>query len=253
MAQFLLSTIDENAHVLGQKYGLALELAEFCTAWNMDEKFHESNISVQHKLAFAPAKVLHAPFNELFPCAIDPKAQALAAARYRQAIALAQRYGAKKVVIHGGYHPRIYYPAWFIERSVQFWRAFLQDAPEVELVLENVLEEDPAWLVQIVQAVASPRLRLCLDVGHVSAYSPVSLPKWLEAWAPWVSHFHIHNNDGTHDSHSALFCGRLAMGEFLRQAQGLCPHATLTLELADSERSILWLLENGLCPVKEEL
>ena len=39
--EFYLSTIDPNAHVTALRYGLGLEIAEYCTAWNMDEKFPE--------------------------------------------------------------------------------------------------------------------------------------------------------------------------------------------------------------------
>lgn len=65
-----LATIDPNAHILAGEYGLGLELSEFCTAYNMDEKFHEIQPSVEEKMKHTDRLVLHAPFNELFPCAI---------------------------------------------------------------------------------------------------------------------------------------------------------------------------------------
>ena len=34
-----ISTIAEDDAELAQKYGLGLEIAEYCTAWNMDEFF----------------------------------------------------------------------------------------------------------------------------------------------------------------------------------------------------------------------
>lgn len=238
MNKFYLSTIDPNAPALARRYGLGLEIAQYCTAWNMDEKFPETDAEVHTMLTGISRCVLHAPFNELFPCAIDPKARVLASERYRQAIALAKRYGATKVVIHGGFHPKIYYPIWYTEQSVIFWQEFLKDDPEVTLVLENVLEEDPAWLCDIVQGVNDPRLKLCLDIGHVNAYSPISAMQWLERCAPFLSHFHIHNNDGSCDSHSPLLDGTIPMGEFLHTARTLCPDATFTLELIDASTSL---------------
>lgn len=238
MNKFYLSTIDPNAPALARRYGLGLEIAQYCTAWNMDEKFPETDAEVHTMLTGISRCVLHAPFNELFPCAIDPKARVLASERYRQAIALAKRYGATKVVIHGGFHPKIYYPIWYTEQSVIFWQELLKDDPEVTLVLENVLEEDPAWLCDIVQGVNDPRLKLCLDIGHVNAYSPISAMQWLERCAPFLSHFHIHNNDGSCDSHSPLLDGTIPMGEFLHTARTLCPDATFTLELIDASTSL---------------
>lgn len=243
-AKIYLSTIDPQAHTVAKKQGLGLEIAEYCTAWNMDQLFPETDAAVRQKLEGIEKSVLHGPFNELFPCAIDPKARALAAERYRQAMGLAVQYGAEKVIIHGGCNPRIYYPVWYVEQSILFWREFLKDDPGVDIVLENVLEETPDMLLDIVKGVDDPRLQLCLDVGHVNAYSQIPVIDWLTAWAPYLSHFHIHNNDGSWDSHSALYQGTIPMRHLLMKAAELCPNATFTLEVTESEPSVNWLEEN---------
>ena len=228
---------------VAREYGFGLELAEYCTAWNMDEKFTAVDGVVKKKLEGVTSCVLHGPYNELFPCAIDKKARELAAFRYRQAIGLAKRYGATKVVVHGGYNPKIYFPVWYTEQSILFWKDFLKDNPGVQIVLENVLEEDPKWLVDIVKGVDDPRLKLCLDIGHVNAYSPIPVMDWLETCAPYISHFHVHNNDGSRDQHNALHDGTIPIKEFLLRAEELCPDATFTLELMKAEPSVQWLIE----------
>lgn len=239
-----LSTIATDAVRVAREYGFGLELAEYCTAWNMDEKFTAVDGVVKKNLEGVTSCVLHGPYNELFPCAIDKKARELAAFRYRQAIGLAKRYGATKVVVHGGYNPKIYFPVWYTEQSILFWKDFLKDNPGVQIVLENVLEEDPKWLVDIVKGVDDPRLKLCLDIGHVNAYSPIPVMDWLETCAPYISHFHIHNNDGSRDQHNALHDGTIPIKEFLRRAEELCPDATFTLELMKAEPSVQWLIEH---------
>ena len=241
-----VSTIAADAVRTAREHGLGLEIAEYCTAWNMDEKFTAVDGVVNKKLEGIGGCLLHAPFNELFPCAIDKKARALAVERYRQAIGLAARYHCKKVIIHGGYSPRDYFPVWYIEQSVLFWKDFLKEDPGVQIVLENVLEDVPDMLLDIVKSVADPRLRLCLDIGHVNAYSQVPAMDWLEAWAPYISHFHIHNNDGSRDQHNALADGTISVKELLLRAEELCPNATYTLELMKDTPSILWLKENEL-------
>lgn len=245
-ANIYLSTTAPDASRVARQYGLGIEIAEYCTAWNMDEKYDEIHPQVQQETAGISGLILHAPFNELFPCAIDPKARELAAARYRQAIGLARQYGAKKVVIHGGYNPRIYYPVWYVSESIVFWKKFLEADPGVEIVLENVLEEEPEMLLDIVSGVANPNLRLCLDVGHVNAYSKIPAVEWVERWAPFLSHFHIHNNDGSWDTHSPLDCGTIPMQVLLTRADSLCPEGTFTLELMESAASVEWMQENGL-------
>ena len=238
-----ISSTASDAHDVAEQCGLGIEIAEYCTAWNMDDKFSEVHPKVLEEIDGISHKVLHAPFNELFPCAIDPKARELAAERYRQAISLAKDYGATKVIVHGGYNPWIYFPVWYVGESIKFWKAFLQETPGVEIVLENVLETEPQWLLDIVKGVDDPHLRLCLDVGHVNAYSKIPVMEWLKEWAPYLSHFHIHNNDGSWDTHSALDCGTIPMRELLTMAEELCPDATFTLELMEAEASVRWLLE----------
>lgn len=161
--QLYISTIDDQAGALASKYGLGLELAEYCTAWNMDEKFTETDKRIRQETVGISRLLLHAPFSELFPCAIDPKARVLADQRYKQALLLARDYGAKKIIIHGGYNPGIYYPSWYIEQSIRFWTQFL-DELDVSIVLENVFEEEPEMLIEIVKTVNDPRAAPLL--GH---------------------------------------------------------------------------------------
>lgn len=242
--RFYLSTIAPDAPHAAREYGLGLEVAEYCTAANADENFPETDAAVREKLACAPCGILHAPFNELFPCAIDPKARDLAKSRYLQVIRLARRYGAKKVVIHGGYNPWLYYPCWYVEQSVSFWRAF--PIPEdMEICLENVLEEEPDMLLDILRGADHPNLKMCLDVGHASAYSRHSPMGWLDVCAPWISHIHLHNNDGRTDLHDPLMQGVIPMGEMVEKISGVCPDATVTLELMTCEESVKWLKEEG--------
>ena len=242
--QLYLSTIDPGAGALARKYGLGVEIADYCTAMNMDESFEATDAALRDRLTGVSRRLFHGPFNELFPCAIDPLAKRLADYRYGQALALSKTYGAGKLILHGGYNPRMYYPCWYVEQSIIFWRSFLESHPgDYEICLENVLEEEPELLRSIVSQVGDPRLRLCLDVGHVNAYSEIPVMEWLESWSPYISHFHVHNNDGTRDQHSPLREGSIPMKELLAGIDELCPDATVTLELMEGKSSVQWLEE----------
>lgn len=119
----------------------------------------------------------------------------------------------------------------------------MKEDPGVDIVLENVLEEQPEMMIEIFREVDNPRLRMCLDVGHVNAYSPVPVEKWVSACAEFLSHFHIHNNDGSQDTHCAPGEGTISMAALLRQAQTLCPEATFTLEVLQAAPAVSWMLE----------
>ena len=235
--QLYLSTIDSRAGALARKYGLGVEIADYCTAVNIDRFREQTAAALEQQLEQISRRLLHGPFNELFPCAIDPLAR-------EQALALTQEYGGKKLILHGGFHPKLYYPCWYVEQSTLFWREFLEKhSGNYEICLENVLEEEPETLRSIVSQVNDPRLRLCLDVGHVNAYSSVSAGDWIACWGELLSHTHLHNNDGTADTHSALWDGAL---DIISLMQALPSGATATLELPEIGENISWLEENAL-------
>lgn len=241
---FFLSTIGEDWG-LAREFGLGVEIADYCTAVNMDENFARTDEGLKAGLAGVRRRTFHGPFNELFPCAVDPQARELARRRYRQAIELAKNYGAERVIFHGGFHPWIYYPQWYVEQSAVFWREFLREDPGVDLVLENVLEPEPGMLLDIVREVDHPRLGLCLDVGHANVYSKVPVLNWLETWGPWIRQLHLHNNDGGWDTHNPLFEGSIPMEKVLAGIEERCPEAGITLELPQAELSLRWLRERG--------
>lgn len=244
--KFLLSTMSPKAAEVAKANGLGLEIAEFCTAFNFDKYFEETNRQVCREIEGVELLTFHAAFNELFPCAIDLKVREIAGFRYRQAIEAAKGYGTGKVVIHSGYTPTLYYPIWFEEQSIEFWKEFIQDVPQdVTICVENVFEQEPEALLHILEQVNDPRFRMCMDIGHVSAYSEIPVTEWLEVFAPWIAHFHIHNNDGTVDSHQPLPEGKIPMKQVLTRAREICPGATYTMELMEPESSVEWLKAEG--------
>jgi len=244
-----LATIDPAAPRLAEAYGLGLELDQFCTALNMDDPDLFAPPDREIRALNAPARVFHAPFSELFPCAIDPKVRAVARERLEQSYALARDYGINRMVAHGNFLPHVYFPQWYVEQSVAFWKEFVADKPaDFRVFVENVLDPEPAYLRDIVAGVDDPRCRLCLDVGHanIAGVSSVPISRWIEVFAPYLGHLHLHNNDGSWDWHRPLNEGSIPMTEVLAQLDELAPEASLTLEHPEeSEKSLLWLAEQG--------
>lgn len=172
-----LSTIDDHAHVLAKEYGLGLELAEFCTAINLDQQFSEKDALIRPKLGCTNRLVMHGPFSELFPCAVDPMIRNVAAQRYRQAITAARHYGISKLILHGGYNPHLYFPCWYQEQSVAFWNEFINEIPDDFVIyLENILEETPDMLADIIRKVQSPN---CVCVWMQDTPTPIPHARFL--------------------------------------------------------------------------
>ena len=164
-----LSGIDGRAAQLARENGLGYEIADFCYAPVLEDPVRRAEVRAQ--MAGIGRFWLHAPFAELAPCAIDPLVREVTRTRYRQTVRLARELGVNRLVIHGGFVPQVYFPEWYIEQSVQFWREFLRELPDgMTVALENVMEPEPSLLAEIARQVDDARLGLCLDVGHANTF-----------------------------------------------------------------------------------
>ena len=240
-----ISGMDDRAPSLARRWRLGYETITFCYAPMLDDG---TALPRAQRLTDGIDRLwLHAPFAELIPCAIDPLVRQTAQHRFRQTLAAAQKLGIRQVVLHGGFIPHVYFPEWYVEQSVLFWRDFLQEVPpDFVLALENVMEPSPDTLVSIAAGVDDPRLGLCLDVGHANTCVSRTPPlDWIAPMAPYLRHVHLHNNRGQEDLHAPLDEGTVPMQEIIGAVLEQAPHATFTIENQDALPSLRWLARQG--------
>ena len=242
-----ITTVANDDYLVAEKYGFGLEIAEFCTAVNMDVNFSETDRIVRDKMKHAERFIFHAPFNELCPAAIDPLVVDITQRRYLQAVNTARQYGIHKIVVHSGFTPLIYYKEWFTEKSILFWRKLLKQVPDdIIFCYENVMEDSPDMPFEIVSSVGDPRFGLCLDVGHAtSVVSNVEAGEWIKKYGKLLNHLHLHSNDGGNDTHLALGEGIIDFERIFALTAEYAPTATMTIESIDAESSCRWLFEHG--------
>ncbi len=238
---------------LARKYGAGLELADLCIAGNLAAyergEFPFFDLNAKSGLPC----IMHAPYNELYPHAIEPEVMRVAERQYASAYGICTRFGLEKMVVHANFVSALYHPLWFVNRQVEFWKRFLDEHEgDTVICIENVMESEPALLTDIVTRVDDARLRLCLDIGHANL-SKTAPEIWLEQEMPYLSHLHIHNNKGTAaaefpaaaDTHSALDDGVIDVEGILKTLRERKDDVTLTLESAAIERSMDWLAGKG--------
>lgn len=246
--RFSIATMCENWRSIAGEYDLSVELDHCCQAENMDgdkgRETKEEITAITTKEGFR-AVVLHGPFNELFPAAIDPKARELAMKRFNEAAQTAISFGIKTMVVHSGYIPFVYFKEWHRDRSIEFWKEFMEDKPaDFSIAIENVLDDDPYTLAEIAEKASDDRIGLCLDVGHANVVSELSINEWIDVFAPHLKHLHIHNNDGSGDYHRDLDCGTLDIAKIIDRVNLKTSNkATFTIEVLEGLRSVEWLAE----------
>ena len=240
-----ISGMDDRAPSLARRWRLGCEDITFSYAPMLDDP--AALPQAANRVAGLSRLWLHAPFAELIPCAIDPLVRQTAQHRFRQTLAAAQKLGIRQVVLHGGFIPHVYFPEWYVEQSVLFWRDFLQEVPpDFVLALENVMEPSPDTLVSIAAGVDDPRLGLCLDVGHANTCVSTTPPaEWIAPMAPYLRHVHLHNNLGDTDLHAPLGEGTVPMGDVIDAVLRAAPQATFTIENQNALPSLHWLAQRG--------
>ena len=244
MRRFYVSELDARAPELALERGMGLEIIGFCAAERMEDE--ELIASEEVRLRPYARKSLHAPYYELAPCAIDPLIREVSLKRYRQAVATCMRLGIRRMVVHSGFAPRVYYPEWFVPRSIEFWRDFVRELPEdFELLLENVLDVHPEYIRDVCDGVDDPRLRICLDVGHANAYSEVPVEDWVSVLSARIAHVHLHNNDGSRDAHAPLNAGSMDIARIMKLLDVHAPEAEICIESVDAVSCLKTLEETG--------
>lgn len=148
---------------------------------------------------------VHGPFMDLSPGALDPLIRRVTVERFSQTLNIAGLLGAGNVVFHSGYEKWKYEhrtEIW-LERSLRTWEPVVAqaEAKGLTISIENIFEEEPENLRMLAEAVSSRNFGLCFDAGHFNLFSTISLKQWLSIVSPYLLELHLHDNDGTRDSH----------------------------------------------------
>ncbi len=255
-----MATFSANPASLIRENGLNIEINHTCISADLAPSHRDAllqQIRGDIEASQAGRIIVHGPFTEIFPAAIDPLALGFARQRLHAACEVAAAIGAEAMVVHSGYAPFFYFKSWQAEKSAAFWQDFLADKPDgFRLYIENVLEDEPEMSAEMMRQIHDARIGLCLDTGHalaaanLKACSPQAatahLLHWVQVLAPYLRHFHLHNNDGAQDAHQALDDGLLDFTQFFQAVKAYCrPDVTFTLEARDAAASVRWLTDHG--------
>ena len=245
-----IATFSENAINAISDWEMGMEINHTCISEMLDdEKRGELIKSIREDIEKSGATnlVMHGPFTEIHPAAIDYKVRELGMERLNQAYLVCSELGVKKMVVHTGWLPFIYFKEYQAEKAAKFWQSFMANKPQdFEIYIENVLEDEPYMILDMMEKIKDPRIHLCLDTGHMNAMmnDEYDIEDWFKVLSPYIEHFHLHNNDGENDSHSPLGEGSMDFDEIFELINQYCDDdATITIEARDAESCLEWLLE----------
>ncbi len=147
---------------------------------------------------------VHLPFHGLNLGSRSRSVRELSMRLLSAGLRAAAELGAVSAVMHTGFVPLVSRKAagkWLEAFLPSFDRLLGEaEALGIPLALENTWERTPALFERIGEAVGR-RFRYCLDTGHCSVYSELSISEWADFMGDDLAVLHLHDNDGREDLH----------------------------------------------------
>ncbi len=182
---------------------------------------------------------VHAPFFDLNPGALDPLIREVTFKRLTQTLEFAAQLNANLLVLHPGVD-KWRYPnldqVW-LENALSFFPAIIAQAKHADclLAMENIYEESPLNLVQLVNRLDSPWFGHCFDAGHWHLFGRRPMAQWLDAISSKLFHLHLHDNHGRADEHLPVGAGTIDFTPLQKHLQGMAHQPSITLEAHQPE------------------
>lgn len=191
------------------------------------------------RLDWNPKLTLHAPFMDLNPGAVDPMVRSVTQVRFRQILNVAAILKPRAVVFHAAYDRWRYSgrtDVW-LDYSIDTWRKVVETASKIGLrvAIENVFDENPDALQMLIEKIDDPNFGFCFDTGHFNLFSKVTMDRWFETLGPRLVEVHLHDNDGTADSHWAVGRGNIEFNRFFGLMHERAPVPIFTVEAHDKD------------------
>lgn len=185
---------------------------------------------------------IHAPFFDLNVGALDTAVRQISLQRLFQALSFATQLNATLMVIHPGVD-KWRYPnldqVWLTNARTSF-QALTEQAvcSDCRLAIENIYEESPSLLVQLVKEIDSEWFGHCFDAGHWHLFGKNTMSEWLEAIASKLLHLHLHDNYGVTDDHLPMGEGRINFKPLQAKLRNMSKLPSMTLEAHSLEHLI---------------
>jgi sugar phosphate isomerase/epimerase len=206
---------------------------------------------------------IHGPYEGLDMDNKDPEVRPIITARFLKALEAADRIGARQMVLHSPY-TRWY--QWNRLAKPDYWQTKLARVHEVmtpvvkaaedcgiTLVIENILDVDPASRRAMVDSFNSDAIALSIDTGHAHLARRMSdappVDYFVRDAGDQLRHVHLQDLDGHADRHWAPGEGEIHWPEVFRALSECKSQPHLVLELrrkTDIPKGFAYLKSLGL-------
>lgn len=203
-----ISTIDELNIGELESLEMGVEIQDFVEP-NLSKEDVESTIYRYKEYfdGFDNIKGLHGPFLDLKPASPDKKIREVSYKRYLDTIKIAKELDIDYLIFHSQINPALKLPSLVKLNNSQardFWIQILDEVSEYKgtILLENVFEDSPEMLKDLIETINMPNIRINLDTGHAKL-GKADLEHWISELKDYIVYIHFHTNDGFYDTHQS--------------------------------------------------
>ncbi len=215
------------------------DLEIYLSAAVLDQIERDDLEKLKKSLEWNPALTLHAPFMDLNPGAVDTMVRSVTQVRFRQILNAAAILKPRAAVFHAAYDRWRYSgrkDIW-LNNSIDVWHKVMDAASGIgmQVAVENVFDEDPEALQMLIETIARPGFGFCFDTGHFNLFTKVPMEEWFERLGKHLLEVHLHDNDGSADSHGAVGRGNVDFEKFFGLLRRHSPVPVYTIEAHDED------------------
>lgn len=239
------------------KAGYGLEL--ICIALTSSEKLQKWQIENRDKIREATAELevplsYHGYFYDVDIGFTDEHIREYSLNTLLSELEFCNYIGAKECIIHNALKPGIvdlYYDYW-IEKYYHSLEVLLERAEKlgVTICLENMWDKNIEFTKALLHKFNSPRLKLCVDIGHINAFGDKNFEVWLQEFGDRIAVFHLNDNHGNSDEHLPIGEGTIDYKKFFEAYKKFGLNSRLNIETyEDLEKfynSLSWMDQNGI-------
>ncbi|MCP3968898.1 MAG: sugar phosphate isomerase/epimerase [Rhodobacteraceae bacterium] len=227
-----------------------LELPEFCMADVLRSPDVFTGMAKKKLDGWNGRLGIHGPFAGFELDCKDRDMRTVVQARLDQALDVCATLGAVWMVVHSPFDlwdtHNLANAAKGLERRVSAILDTLKPALKragdmgIVLVLENIKDVDPGHRGAVVEAAASPVLKLSVDIGHANwAHHMAGAPppdRFISAAGAALGHVHLQDTDGYADRHWVLGEGNTPFAAVFSALSGVGGNPHLIVEINEFSR-----------------
>lgn len=177
---------------------------------------------------------IHGPFMDLSPGAVDERVREVTTDRFMALMEAVLPLSPEVIVLHAAYDEKRFdgdVSLW-LSQSLKTWTQVVAEAEKTGLTItvENTFEYGPAEMKLLIEEVGSDNFGVCLDAGHINAFSRAGMDEWFSGIGAYVKEVHIHDNSGTRDEHLPIGDGNIDFNRFFGLVGEFSPEAVYTIE-----------------------